>query len=62
MNDKTKPAPVPTFKVKVVKAGLTHDGKRIAVGQEIEVDAHQRTFLADPKRGFIADTAPAKKD
>ena len=61
MNDKT--TPVPTFKVKVLKAGLTHNGKRVAVGEEIDADARQRAFLADPKRGFVADTTAAiKKD
>ena len=60
MNTSTTTAPAKTFKEKVLKEGLTHQGTPAAVGSEIEVTARSREFLQ--KKGFIAgatDTAPA---
>lgn len=51
MNDNSKPAPA-KFKVVVIKEGLTHDGKKRAVDEEIEVSESQLAFLR--KREFIA--------
>lgn len=54
MNDNSKPAPG-KFKARVLKEGLTHNGKKCAVDEEIEVSESQLAFLR--KREFIAPGA-----
>lgn len=58
MNDNSKPAPA-KFKAVVLKEGLTHDGKKRAAGEEIEVSESQLAFLR--KREFIAPAPGAEQ-
>lgn len=56
--DSKTPQPVKTTKEKVVKEGLTHQGKPVAVGDEITVTEGQLAFLR--KKGFVAPAADTK--
>ena len=58
MNDNSKPAPA-KFKAVVLKEGLTHNGKKCAVDEEIEVSESQLAFLR--KREFIAPAPGAEQ-
>lgn len=60
MSTETKPTPQPlkTSVVKVIKEGLTHQGKSAAVDSEITVTEGQLAFLR--KKGFVAPAADTK--
>lgn len=57
--DSKTPQPLKTTKEKVIKEGLTHQGKSVAVGDEIDVTEGQREFLR--KKGFVAADTKATK-
>lgn len=60
MSTETKPTPQPlkTATVKVIKEGLTHQGKPVAVGDEITVTEGQLAFLR--KKEYVAQAPESK--